>query len=105
MRKLFIGLIILGVIAFVTNPDETKHREAVKKEIGDFTADENDGALAKVGKALGGGLADLAVNTTIKRENRYVYSATKISIAGEEKIIGYGLFGFVFINRDALKSN
>lgn len=91
MKKLLIGLVILGVLAFVTNPNEQKHREAVKKAI-------NDEDNSEIGKSLKGFL----VNNTIIREDHYVYSTTKLKVLGQEKVVGYGFFTLVFINTDEL---
>ena len=94
MKKLIIGLCILGGLAFITNPNEQKHKEAVKKAI-------NDESGSEIGNSLKGFL----VNNTIIREDHYVYSTTKLKVLGQEKVVGYGFFTLVFINTDELKIN
>ncbi len=94
MKKLLIGLIILAVIATVTNPSEQTHKDAVKKEL------KSELDFSGIAEELN--LGSFLINNLIIRENHYVYSITKLKIMGEEKVVGYGAFGMVFINRDAL---
>jgi len=100
MKKLLIGILLLVGLAIITNPNETKHKEAVKREI--------DAALEKELGSAGEFLSATfdfkgkAIGTFVKRENNYVYSTTKLKIGPEEKVIGYGFFGFVVINRSAI---
>ena len=99
MKKALIGIIILAALAFITNPDESKHKEAVKKQM--LHIEQQEG----IGGAIGNGIGNFLVNNTIKRKNHYFYSETVISIFGEEKTVGYGAFTLVMINEDALKNN
>ena len=100
MKRIFIGLLLLAALAFITNPSETKHKEVVKREI-DATLNRELGEagvlLSKTfdfkGKAIG---------TFIKRENKFIYSETILKVGPTEKVVGYGFFGFVVINRSAI---
>jgi hypothetical protein len=102
MKKILIGVVILLGLAIVTNPNERKHKEAVKRE---FDA-KMERELGTFGEFLSADfkLKGRAINTFITRENHYIYSKTIFKIAGKEKLIGYGFFGFVVINTNALKN-
>ncbi len=99
MKKLFIGIIIFAALAVITNPDESKHRAAVKKQMLNIKNQEG------IGGAIGNGIGDFLVNNTVKRKNHYLFSETVVSVLGEEKTVGYGAFTIVMINEDALKNN
>lgn len=97
MKKLFIGIIILVVLAVVTNPNEAKHKEAVKREL-DIAMEQELGGFGEFLSSTVKSNGKL-ISQFIERENQFVYSTTKLKMGGEEKVIGYGFFGFVFINR------
>ena len=100
MKKVIVGILIFVVLAFITNPNEAKHKEAVKREI-ETALNEEIGVNSEFLSAtfsLGG----KAIGTIVKRKNNYLYSTTLIQIGEEKKVIGYGFFGFVVINRNAL---
>jgi hypothetical protein len=99
MKKFLIGVIILAALAFITNPDESKHKEAVKKQL--LHIENQEG----IGGAIGNSIGNFLVNNSVKRKNHYLYSETVISVLGEEKTVGYGAFTLVMINEDALKNN
>lgn len=99
MKKVIIGILIFTAIAFITNPQEKKHKDAAKREL-DATLDKE---LGLVGEFLSAqySLEGKAVGKFIVRQNHYLYSTTILKIGKEEKVVGYGFFGFVFINRAA----
>ncbi|MBO6516008.1 MAG: hypothetical protein JJ975_05610 [Bacteroidia bacterium] len=101
MKKLLIALILLAIIAVVTNPDEQKHKDAVKRELKAELQKNNtlEGLITDEFK-----LGDMVLNKVVTRENKHLYSVTKIKVMGVEKEVGYGFLGFVLINRDALKT-
>ncbi len=100
MKKIIIALFIFSLLAFVTNPSEDKHKEAVKREL-DSRLEKG---LGKVGELISsqwnieGTSSSQGIRKFVKRENYYVFSKTKLSLLGEEKVIGYGFFGFVIID-------
>jgi hypothetical protein len=102
MKKILIGLIILFALAVITNPSERKHKDAVKREVNAML----EAQLGKKGDFFSWEpkLKGKAINFFIERENCYVYSKTKFKVLEEEKVIGYGFFGFVILNRSALQN-
>jgi hypothetical protein len=100
MKKVIIGVVIFCALAVITNPSEKKHKEAVKKELNALLEEE----IGVLGEFLSRDfkLKRKALSTLIHRENNYIYSKTTLKMLGEERVIGYGFFGFVIINRDAL---
>jgi hypothetical protein len=72
---LLIGL--FGIVAYLTNPSEESHKQAVLKK-----AEENKITLR---------------DKKVKREDYYFFSLTGIDEQGEHRIIGAGAFTKVFV--------
>lgn len=106
-----IVLILILVTAILTNPSQERHKETLKNELKyqlektlkEYTP-STDNPWEKFGQALGmvfvGVLVDKIVDTLITSDNYVFFSLTKISLLGESKVIGIGLFGKVFILKD-----
>ncbi|MBL4676939.1 MAG: hypothetical protein JKY70_12160 [Mucilaginibacter sp.] len=91
MKKSRVTLLIVAVIlviAVLTNPNQLKHKESVKKELTEY--------LHKDARKHGGpGWA--MVNTDLVSSDNYLFfSLTKGRWKGDSKIIGIGVFGKVF---------
>jgi hypothetical protein len=71
---LAIGLV---VVAYFTNPDEAKHRQAVKDSTRDLK-------LKRVKEKQ------------IEVKDYKIFSMTKVTIKGEEKTVGIGAFGKIW---------
>lgn len=104
-RQITIGLAaVLLLIAAFTNPDVSRHREAVKTKIMNtigarsFSADERGQAGAALGMLLGGTLADMMIDNLVTCDNCIVCSLTKVTFQGKSRIVGIGLFGNVFLS-------
>ncbi len=109
-KPLIIGILILvALVAMLTNPSEEKHRSKVKSviaaqvqstignEIGSMNKDW--GALAKnAGLLMGNAMIDPMVNTMVKSTDYILFSTTNLIWQGESQIIGFGIFGHVFIS-------
>ncbi|MCW3086247.1 MAG: hypothetical protein JWP12_3613 [Bacteroidetes bacterium] len=108
--------LIFGIVAFViliaviTNPNEDRHKSAVKSKILSLTltlqkpVDEMgdvNSPLAQAGMGLGsmigGAIVEQLVNTCVSEDNYVLFSLTKITWNGETRIIGVGVFGNVFL--------
>lgn len=59
---------------------------------------------AGIGLLLGSSLIDKVIDGYIDSENFYLFSLTKINVDGDNKTIGLGILGKVFIS-DKLKEN
>lgn len=83
LKWLLIGAIILLAIAFFSNPDESNHRQGIKEWTRNLPVKIEDDA--------------------IKVEDYKVFSLTKVSIEGKEKVTGIGAFGKVWYFDDFKK--
>ena len=100
MKRIIIGLTLLAALAFITNPNEKKHKDAVKREL-DATLERE---FSETGELLSKtfNFKGKAIGTFISRKNKYLYTETVLKLGPNEKVVGYGFFGFVVINRNAL---
>ena len=96
------------LVAILTNPGESKHKEAVKGRVNtymqqylsnSFNGDDSewDAAGKSLGLLLGGEIINKMIETVVSSDNYLLFSMTKITWAGESKTIGFGAFGHVFI--------
>ncbi|MDR2948644.1 MAG: hypothetical protein LBV71_05500 [Prevotella sp.] len=102
MKKLqiFLVFIVIVVVAAVfTNPNEKKHKEALKAKlkthIQEYT-DREDFMTRSLGMLLGGAAVDQLVDSYITTENYIIFSKTILTINGKKKEIGVGFLGNVY---------
>jgi hypothetical protein len=117
--KGFIILSIILILAAITNPNKEKHKESIKSIITanmQNTMQENmhlsnnkwEQAGQALGMMIGSTLIDPIIDNLISSDNYIFFSLTKITWGGKQKIIGFGLFGNVFITskiEDTLKNS
>jgi hypothetical protein len=103
--KPILFLCIIVFIAILTNPNQESHREKVKMIFKNFyqkSLEENsldeDGGLAVLGNFLGTSLINTLVDSAISSDNYVLFSLTKLTFEGEETVIGFGIFGNVFLS-------
>ena len=103
---LIFAIIIL--IAFISNPDIDKHKSSLKIRLSGIVesiASESDNLLVVgLGKMVG----DAAIEELLKNvsvDNYLVFSVTRLNWATESKIVGYGIFGNVFISKELNTDN
>lgn len=111
MNKSFVLLLIVGfliLIAIFTNPTQDAHKQALKtklmvymqKKLSDSSIDEKD-KLPELGQMfgvmIGNRIADEMIDNLVSTDNYLVLSTTKITWEGQSKVIGWGMFGNVFI--------
>jgi len=101
LEVLFVALLL------IFNPSEEKHKEAVVQEVKEFCAKNNSSSFEALllCNDFGQEVIKIAANQFVKRENWYVCSLTKFSINGEERVIGVGALGFVFIFGDLAEAS
>ena len=108
---IFISIAIIVLIAVFTNPNVQAHREALKMMFNqsllkqqetngneDINITENN--ESKLGAILGNVFIDEIIKNIVTTDNYILFSITKLSFEGENRIIGYGLFGNVFISSE-----
>jgi hypothetical protein len=92
-------LIILAlIVAFLTNPDEQKHKEAVKSKI------ENIVMPSQSEYNAGNPYIDQLVNTHVGSTSYFFFSTTEVTWDEEKRTIGFGIFGHVFLVSSHFKS-
>jgi hypothetical protein len=109
---LAIGFVVM--IAVITNPNEDKHKSAVKSKLvaskiseniadkSSNTGNSDDDAVERLGTVLGlafgSSVVEEIVNSLVSTDNYLVFSITKVVLNGKSKTIGFGIFGNVFIS-------
>ena len=99
---------VIFLVAMLTNPNQERHKEAVKnglktaiqnaiKKLPAKTTDELEQARQALTTMLGDPFIDTIVNDSVSSGNYIFFSTTKFTFEGETKIIGIGAFGNVFI--------
>ncbi len=104
------------LIAVISNPNEDKHKSAVKSKVLAFnvanavsdianSSDNNYNNVSRsIGTALGGVIVEQLINSILSSDNYLVFSTTKVTWKGETKIIGFGAFGNVFLSDELEKT-
>jgi hypothetical protein len=104
-QKILIIVSAFLLIAFFTNPNQAEHKEKVKSTITTFyqkQLKENKTTSSNGFEALGNLLGTSFINTMVENavtcDNYFLFSVTKINYEGQEKSIGYGALGNVFLS-------
>lgn len=109
--RLILAIVILAIL-FASNPGLNDHQKAVKAKISQFikkqtSSKSNDTKSEQAGKAIlglvGESMANEVVNEVIKRKDYFFFSLTTFEFNGNEKIIGIGIFGEVYISNEIEK--
>ena len=109
-RGAIIPLIIIAIIAtiaFVTNPNEARHREAMHLRstivMNEVVAAQNNLLLSGTWAVTGSRLLTEFVNASVTTDNYFLFSVTKINWDNQSYSVGFGAFGNVFISRQINK--
>jgi uncharacterized protein DUF4359 len=108
MKSKHILLIVIGailLIALLTNPNSEAHKETVKSTITEYyqrsvAEDESisNNGFAALGNLMATSLINKMVENGVSSDNYLIFSITKMYYKGEEKSIGFGAFGNVFLS-------
>ncbi|QBN17798.1 DUF4359 domain-containing protein [Flavobacterium nackdongense] len=100
-----IAVSIILIIAIFTNPNQTAHKEKVKTTITSLfqkqlkeNETESNNSFQALGSLLGTSLINTIVENGVSCDNYILFSITKFTYEGQEKSIGYGLLGKVFLS-------
>jgi hypothetical protein len=118
MKTKFLILLtisLLVICAIVTNPSPERHKEAFKNKIYQYlheslseklsnTKTMQDESIFALEMLVGNTIYETLVDNVVSSENYILFSLTQVSIAGESKIIGYGLFGNVYLDKSLDKA-
>lgn len=101
------AILILLLIAILTNPNEDRHKETIKSELNSYmqknitkTDNEWEQAGQAIGIALGTTLINGIIENLVSTDNYILFSLTKITFQGKVKIIGIGIFGNVYLTNN-----
>lgn len=114
MKKSYVFLTIIGVIllvAILTNPNQDRHKEVLKNKLNAVIqkemankADQSDDGFGQAGEALGmmfgSAIVDRMIDNMVSADNYVLFSITKITVKGESKTIGVGVFGNVYLVKE-----
>jgi hypothetical protein len=94
--------IVLFVALLFSNPSQEQHKLALKdKFIHSITEElekqENTG-MEELQLSVATIFIDNMVDKTVTRDNWFLFSTTKITIDGDEKTIGFGILGYVYLS-------
>jgi len=98
LKKRYVIILVL-LIAFITNPSEDKHQQVVKSKINEvlrisvLPAEKDE----QSGYEFDNVLVDQIVDSYTSYNNYFLFSTTDVIWKGKTDIIGIGLFGYVFI--------
>jgi hypothetical protein len=98
-----IGSIFLVLLLLVTNPSQDKHKLALKDKFISSISKEIENQEQKTGmEALQLSVAtmfiDNMIDKTVTSTSYLLFSTTKIKIDGDEKTIGFGILGHVYLS-------
>jgi hypothetical protein len=104
-QVLIILLAVILIIAVFTNPNEMVHKEKVKSTItafykGQLEKDEtvSGNVFGNIGNLLGISLINKMIENLVSCDDYLFFSITKITFEEQEKSIGFGVLGHVFIS-------
>ena len=109
-----IAIVLIILIAVITNPNEDKHKSEVKSKLisskisnaltdkASDTGNSDKDAARRIGLVLGsvigGSIVEEMVDNLVTTDNYIVFSTTNVNVKGKNKIIGFGAFGNVFLS-------
>ena len=104
MKKSIIICSVFVVIAAITNPNQSRHKEVLEDKIKTYMQKsiKNQGSdefVSLFGNLLGNVIVSKLIDTFVSTDNYILFSTTKLTWQGETKVIGIGAFGNVFITK------
>lgn len=110
MKKSNLALIIIGfilLVCIITNPNAESHKQTVKEKVNThlqnsllLETNSEEEAFNNLGTLIGGSIVDNLIENSVRSDNYLIFSITKITWQGNEKKIGYGFLGNVFISKE-----
>lgn len=94
LKKRYL-LILIFVIAFLTNPSKDKHRQTVTNEI--YKALGMQPQENMYTGSVDNSLVETLLDSYIGYTNYFLFSTTNLTLEGKTSVIGVGAFGKVYI--------
>ena len=99
----FVIIAFVAVVAFMTNPNEYVHKEAMRVRamsvVNEIVAEQNPLVQVAWNTLNGNRLLNEFVNLTVTSDNYFLFSITKVNWDNQSYTVGFGIFGNVFITR------
>lgn len=104
-----LSILLIAILIF-SNPSEENHIQSVKSKLkmvfkkkmsSEITENQDDGFKTLgngLGLLLGDTFIDKLTNGIVSRENYLLFSLTNANYKGEDKTIGFGILGNVFLS-------
>lgn len=100
--KWILGTLLFVTVLAFTNPDESEHRKKVRevvmgnasREIGE--TDPNN-AFKALGESVGLQMGANIINKAVTVDNYYLFSLTQMNTRYENRTVGIGILGKVFL--------
>ena len=105
---IIIIIVLIGLVAVLTNPNQDRHKEVVKNKINlylqksmkegnaDTDNDEEKSGQA-IGMMLGVVLVNQIIDNLVSTDNYVLFSMTKVTWDGQTKVIGIGAFSNIYL--------
>lgn len=94
LKKKHIFLLI-ALIAILTNPSQKKHQKAVKDRFDNYIENHSESRLTLI---QGNPVIDQLIFRSVNSSNYFLFSTTNVVWDNDSHIIGFGIFGKVFIS-------
>ncbi|NLO71121.1 MAG: DUF4359 domain-containing protein [Porphyromonadaceae bacterium] len=106
--RIFLLILLAAVIvgAYITNPDEQLHKEAVSvkmdKIVGNILEKYglNNNLLSSIGNDVTNKFTGQLIDSRISADNYFLFSLTKLNWENEDYVIGIGAFNKVYISKN-----
>lgn len=93
-KKKYIFLLI-AIVAILTNPSQEKHQNAVKAKFDNYLQNHSGSRLTSI---QGNPFVDQTIMRSVNSTDYLFLSTTNVAWNNDTHIIGFGMFGKVFIS-------
>ncbi|MGK4568184.1 DUF4359 domain-containing protein [Flavobacterium sp. 3HN19-14] len=101
-------LIIIVLFAIITNPSVDDHKQELKslfnRRVQNSLSDEESDGFKNLGIMIGNSFAEKLIDNAVTRDNYVIFSLTRGTWKENSKIIGFGIFGNVFLSKEVKES-
>ncbi|MGK4568174.1 DUF4359 domain-containing protein [Flavobacterium sp. 3HN19-14] len=101
-------LIIIVLVAIITNPSVDDHKQELKslfnRRVQNSLSDEESDGFKNLGIMIGNSFAEKLIDNAVTRDNYVIFSLTRGTWKENSKIIGFGIFGNVFLSKEVKES-
>ena len=99
-----IAVLILLLIAYLTNPDVEKHQLVVQDHVQTLRAQSSGDNSIQKASVVSENESKSTVTSVVDRTDFFLFSLTKLRLPTNSKTIGLGMFGNVFLSDEKINS-